>query len=66
MCTIDIMVYSLGAGIVVSPNITSILKQCEIYDEFLTISNVMPGLHMANENRESEFFIRIAKGRFDR
>ncbi|KAF9084624.1 hypothetical protein BGX23_010351 [Mortierella sp. AD031] len=55
-------VKNLGAGIAVSPNLTSIFKQCGIYEEFLAISNVMPGVNLANEDRRSEFFIQIPQG----
>ncbi|KAF9082690.1 hypothetical protein BGX29_003680, partial [Mortierella sp. GBA35] len=57
---------NLGAAFLISPNLTSILKQCGIYDEFLSISKMISGLHLANEDRESEIFIRIAKGPLDR
>ncbi|KAF9083755.1 hypothetical protein BGX29_002911 [Mortierella sp. GBA35] len=50
-------VKNLGAGITVRPNLTSLFKQCGIYEEFLAISNVMNGAHLANENRESEHFL---------
>ncbi|KAG0207758.1 hypothetical protein BGX33_006652 [Mortierella sp. NVP41] len=59
-------VKNLGAGISVRPNLTSIFKQCGIYDDFLAISNVMPGATLAGEHRESEFFMPNPKGSLDR
>ncbi|KAF9086997.1 hypothetical protein BGX23_008428, partial [Mortierella sp. AD031] len=57
---------NLGAAFVISHNLTSILKQCGIYDEYLTISSMMPGVNIVNEDCETEFSMQIPKGPFDR
>ncbi|KAG0207755.1 hypothetical protein BGX33_006649 [Mortierella sp. NVP41] len=54
-------VKNLGAAIAVNPNLTSMLKQCGIYEELVSISNILPGVNLANEERGSEFFMQVPK-----